>query len=289
LYCIDVTAQTVLRLSEFTLGRPYHAALCRLVSRDVTTSVHSHQDFYELFFVLSGQGEHKTPFGCDPLQPGDLVLVRPGDHHYLVGVTPAGLEWINIAVPVATWRGVLDLAEVGSWSEWDHSRLPKRARLSADGKVRAELLFRRALEVFAGRPRRIDLLRFLLEVLELLAEPARPSDSLRPPWLVAACGAMGLEENLPGGVRRLAYLAGVSSGYLCHSMRRYYGTTATTFVADLRLRHAEMLLATTSVSVTEVARRSGFASLSYFSKCFQSTQGVSPREFRKRAGKAVLP
>jgi transcriptional regulator GlxA family with amidase domain len=50
-----------------------------------------------------------------------------------------------------------------------------------------------------------------------------------------------------------------------------------------------MLLATTSVSVTEVATRSGYASLSYFSKCFQSTQGISPREFRKRAGKAVLP
>jgi AraC-like DNA-binding protein/mannose-6-phosphate isomerase-like protein (cupin superfamily) len=289
LYCIDVTEQAVLRLSEFTLGRPYHAALCRLASRDVTTSVHSHQDFYELFFVLSGQGEHKTPFGCDSLEPGDLVLVRPGDHHYLVGVTSAGLEWINIAVPVAAWRGMLDLAEVGSGSEWDKSRVPKRVALSGDAKDAAERSFRKALEVFAGRPRRSDLLRFLLEVVELLAVPAESSDSLRPAWLVAACGAMGLEENLKGGVSRLAQLAGVSAGHLCHSMHRYYGMTATTFVADLRLRHAEMLLATTSVSVTEIARRSGFASLSYFSKSFQATQGVPPREFRKRARKAVLP
>lgn len=289
LYCIDVTPQAVLRLSEFTLGRPYHAALCRLTSRDVTTSVHSHQDFYELFFVLSGRGEHKTPFGRDSLEPGDLVLVRPGDYHFLVGGTPGGLEWINIAVPVATWRGMLDLAEIGAGSEWDKSRLPKRAGLFGDAKAGAEELFRHALEVFAGRPRRFDLLHFLLEVLELLAEPSDSSDSLRPAWLVAACGAMGLEENLQGGVRKLAQLAGVSSGHLCHSMRRYYGTTATTFVADLRVRHAEVLLATTSVSVTEIARRSGFASLSYFSKSFQATQGVSPREFRKRTRKAVLP
>jgi AraC-like DNA-binding protein len=279
----------VLRLSEFTLGRPYHAALCRLASRDVTTSVHSHQDFYELFFVLSGQGEHKTPCGSDSLEPGDLVLVRPGDHHYLAGVTPAGLEWINIAVPVAAWRGMLDLAEIGSGSEWDKSRLPRKVGLSADAKVAAERSFRRALEVFAGSPRRSDLLRFLLEVIELLAEPPGSADGLRPAWLVAACGAMGLEENLQGGVRKLAELAGVSSGHLCHSMRRYYGTTATTFVADLRLRHAEMLLATTSDSVTEIARRSGFASLSYFSKAFQASQRVSPREFRKRTRKAVLP
>ena len=192
-------------------------------------------------------------------------------------------------MPVATWRGMLDLAEVGSGNEWDKNRLPKRVGLSGDAKGKAELLFQQALEIFAGKPRRFDLLRFLLEVLELLAEPAGSSESLRPAWLVAACGAMGVEENLQGGVRRLAQLAGVSTGHLCHSMRRYYGTTATTFVAELRLRHADMLLATTSVSVTEIARRSGFASLSYFSKSFQTTQGVSPREFRKRARKAVLP
>jgi AraC-like DNA-binding protein/mannose-6-phosphate isomerase-like protein (cupin superfamily) len=288
LYCLVVTLQTVLRMSEFTLGRPYHAALC-VASRDITTSVHSHQDFYELFFVLRGQGEHKTPFGCDRLEPGDLVLVRPGDNHYLVGATPAGLEWINVVVPVAAWRGMLDLAEIGSGSDWDRSRLPKRVTLSGEPRAKAELSFRQALAVFAAQPRRFDLLRFLLEVLELLAEPTDSSDNLRPSWLVAACGAMRLEENLQGGVRKLAQLAGVSPGHLCHSMRRYYGTTATTFVADLRVRHAEMLLATTSVSVTDIARRSGFASLSYFSKSFHATQGVSPREFRQQTRRAVLP
>jgi AraC-like DNA-binding protein/mannose-6-phosphate isomerase-like protein (cupin superfamily) len=289
LYCVDVTPQAVLRLSEFTLGRPYHAALCRLTSRGITTSVHSHQDFYELFFVLSGQGEQRTPFGCDPLEAGDLVLVRPGDNHYLVGTTAAGLEWINIAVPMAAWRGMLDLAEVASGSEWDKGRSPKRVVLSGDAKRRAELSFRHALTVFTREPRRFDLLRFMLEVLEVLAEPATSSESLRPGWLVAACGAMGVEENLQGGVRKLVHLAGVSPGHLCHSMRRYYGTTATEFVADLRVRHAEMLLATTSTSLTEIARRSGFASPSYFSKTFQKTQGVSPREFRKRTRSAVLP
>jgi AraC-like DNA-binding protein/mannose-6-phosphate isomerase-like protein (cupin superfamily) len=289
LYCVDVTPQAVLRLSEFTLGRPYHAALCHLTSRGITTSVHSHQDFYELFFVLRGQGEQRTPFGSDPLEAGDLVLVRPGDNHYLVGTTAAGLEWINIAVPMAAWRGMLDLAEVGSGSEWDKGRSPRRVVLSGDAKRRAESSFRHALAVFAREPRRFDLLRFMIEVLEVLAEPTMAPESLRPAWLVGACGAMGSEENLQGGVRRLVHLAGVSPGHLCHSMRRYYSTTATEFVADLRVRHAEMLLATTSISLTEIARRSGFATPSYFSKTFQRTQGVSPREFRKRTRSAVLP
>ena len=184
------------------------------------------------------------------------------------------------------------------WSRWRPRAGCSTWRRSAPGVIRtagcrngsrsrgnrepSELSFRQALAVFAAQPRRFDLLRFLLEVLELLAEPTDSSDNLRPSWLVAACGAMRLEENLQGGVRKLAQLAGVSPGHLCHSMRRYYGTTATTFVADLRVRHAEMLLATTSVSVTDIARRSGFASLSYFSKSFHATQGVSPQNSGNR-------
>ena len=152
LYCVDVTPQAVLRLSEFTLGRPYHAALCRLTSRGITTSVHSHQDFYELFFVLSGQGEQRTPFGSDPLEAGDLVLVRPGDNHYLVGTTAAGLEWINIAVPVAVWRGMLDLAEVGSGSEWDKGRSPMRVALSGDAKAEGRVIVPARAGDFRQRP-----------------------------------------------------------------------------------------------------------------------------------------
>jgi transcriptional regulator GlxA family with amidase domain len=65
--------------------------------------------------------------------------------------------------------------------------------------------------------------------------------------------------------------------------------TPTSFVAGLRLRHAEMLLATTSASLTEISYRCGFSSPSYFSKSFRSIRGESPRDFRYRAREAVLP
>jgi len=87
----------------------------------------------------------------------------------------------------------------------------------------------------------------------------------------------------------LGDLAGVSPGHLCRTMREYYAMTPTEFVTALRLRHAEVLLATTSEPLTSIAYRCGFSSPSYFSKCFHATQGVSPRDFRRRARQAVLP
>ncbi len=278
----------VLHLSEFTLGRPYHAALMRLGPRHSATSFHTHQDFYELFYVLSGRGEHRLSVGAQALSAGDLVLVRPTDWHDLAGLPPAGLEWINVAVPVSTWRGLLDMAGVVSADELNRDRLPALVSVSGMEARRLESSFRETLARYYLVADRIDLMRFIVEVLALLR--AKPGEgSLLPDWLARACTAMSEEENLKGGVRRLGELAGVSAGHLCRTVRAHYGMTPTVFVADLRLRHAEMLLATTSASLTEIAYRCGFASPSYFSKSFHASRGVAPRDFRYRAREAVLP
>jgi AraC family cel operon transcriptional repressor len=278
----------VLRLSEFTLGRPYHAALCRLGPRHSATSFHTHQDFYELFYVLSGRGQHRLSVGTHALNAGDLVLVRPTDWHDLAGLPPAGLEWINIAVPVATWRGLLDMAGVVSADDLNRDRLPTLVSVAGADARRLESSFREALARYHLVADRIDLMRFIVEVLAVLR--AKPGDgSLLPGWLTRACTAMGSEDNLKGGVRRLGELAGVSAGHLCRTIRAHYGMTPTSFVADLRLRHAEMLLATTSASLTEISYRCGFSSPSYFSKSFHTSRGMSPRDFRHRAREAVLP
>ena len=101
---------------------------------------------------------------------------------------------------------------------------------------RLESSFREALARYHLVADRIDLMRFIVEVLALLK--AKPGDgSLLPDWLARACTAMGNEGNLKGGVRRLGELAGVSAGHLCRTIRAHYGMTPTSFVADLRLRH----------------------------------------------------
>lgn len=286
-----MTTGQVLQLSEFTLGRPYHAALCRVSPRHPPISLHTHQDFYELFYVVAGRGEHRLSAGSQDLAAGDLVLVRPADWHYLIGLPPAGLEWINVAVPMATWHGILDMAAVVSVDHLNGTPLPTLVRTSGEEADRLEASFRDALARYARAAGRLDLMRFILEVLGVLeAQQASPGDgSPIPDWLVRACAAMSREENLPGGVPRLGELAGVSASHLCRTMRAHYNMTPTAFVTELRLRHAEMLLATTSASLTEISYRCGFSSPSYFSRCFHATQGLSPRDFRRRARQAVLP
>jgi AraC-like DNA-binding protein len=72
-------------------------------------------------------------------------------------------------------------------------------------------------------------------------------------------------------------------------MRVHYDVSPTTFVADLRLEHAAALLATTDLTITEIAHRCGFSSQSYFTRRFREAHRAPPREFRAQARRAFVP
>jgi AraC family cel operon transcriptional repressor len=268
----------VLRFESHAFGRPYHAARVRIPARARDTELHTHADFHEFMGVVSGTGEHLLTTGVEPLRAGDVVLVRPRDRHAVRGSAPDGLEFVNVAFPSSAWLGFLDLT---------------RTQLASSGPVtfhtiEAIAVFEHALTRFQAEPGPYDLIRFWIDLLQLLA-PADTGGPGTPDWLTKACTAMRAEDNLRGGVPRLLELAAVSPAHLSRSMRAAYGVTPTTFVTDLRLEHAASLLAATNIPVAGIADRCGFTSQSYFTRCFTTAHAVAPREFRRRSQRAFVP
>jgi AraC family transcriptional regulator, dual regulator of chb operon len=280
----------MLRFETEAFGRVFHAAQVVLGPRTPVTDVHGHANFYELMAVLDGRGLHQLRTGTHELHRGDLVLVRPQDQHGLRGLPPDGITFVNVAFPVAAWRTFVDLSGIDPDQRLEKAQRPPTFSLT--GLAAGELFasFRKAVTDFQRSPTMFDLLRFWTEVLELPEELAGAVTQNSPPhWLSQACAAMRREENLRGGVPRLAELATVSPAHLARTMRGTYGCTPTEFVADLRLSHAATLLASTTESVTEIAYRCGYASQSYFTRCFRAAHGRSPRSFRQHAMRAFVP
>jgi len=95
-----------------------------------------------------------------------------------------------------------------------------------------------------------------------------------------------MEANLTNpeySVESLAPVSGMCPTYFRQQFRRFYGVSPKQYLLNMRTRAARDLLAATTLSVTEIAKRTGFRSLYYFSKAFKGATGQSPREYREQA------
>lgn len=90
-----------------------------------------------------------------------------------------------------------------------------------------------------------------------------------------------IEKNLDNtlfGVRELALEVGVSTPQLYRRLVALTGFSPNGYIRHIRLKHAVTLLSGGAGNVGEVANRVGFASQSYFAKCFKAAHHHNPKK-----------
>jgi AraC-like DNA-binding protein len=272
------------RLFSAAGNAPFYAARTLL---DASAPPHTHHDYVEVMAIESGSGTHTLFLEDDiveeALRPGQVFLFRPRDRHTLRG-SGAGVTVMNVAWPLAVWQAFVAL--VGLDAAWTRSPLPPRLDLEpGDPRVFEPML--RALDRYRDGPTMLDLNRFWLDIVPVLLPSGPTAEDGVPAWLLQAVDAMGREENLREGVRRLQDLAHVSPAHLARTAREHFGTSPTDLVAGIRLAHAKLLLSTTSIAIGLVAERCGYASPSHFSTAFRAATKLSPREYRRGHGSST--
>jgi AraC-like DNA-binding protein len=80
----------------------------------------------------------------------------------------------------------------------------------------------------------------------------------------------------------LSSVAALSPWYLVRVFKAHVGVPPHRYLTTLRLEGARRLLESSSFSVTQIAHRTGFGSVSHFSTVFRTRVGVSPSQYRKR-------
>lgn len=86
-------------------------------------------------------------------------------------------------------------------------------------------------------------------------------------------------ENL--SLEQIAEQAGFSKYHFSRLFKDLTGTTCHNYLVNRRILFAQTLLVDSSVSITEVAMRSGFNSLATFNRIFKTQMGCTPSEYRK--------
>ena len=81
-------------------------------------------------------------------------------------------------------------------------------------------------------------------------------------------------------LKALAAASYLSPFHFARLFKKLTGSTPHNYLAGIRATRAQLLLAGTELSVTEVGAQVGYLSASHFTKAFRLATGTTPREFR---------
>ncbi|MBB6672254.1 helix-turn-helix domain-containing protein [Cohnella nanjingensis] len=246
---------------------------------------HSHT-WFEFNYVLSGQMQTLFDHDSITIREGEFFLIPPGlthAHVYTPGNPHEGICF--------RWRLRRSEGEEGP----DDSSLYERLRGLTEWKPGGyrdrygvgNLLSHFLQEAGSGKsPLSLQLLLVrLLETLTLIRDPdeSASSDSAGSRDSLVKKVEVYLED-FQGDRLNVADLAAslhMSYGHLARLYKKRTGITLIERMNRIRLEKACELLGQPDLLIKEVAERSGFPDLSYFSKVFKRRYGVSPQAYRK--------
>ena len=134
-------------------------------------------------------------------------------------------------------------------------------------------------KVFREDSLRIFCLNFIIQCLSGMKETALPQKKIRPE-LLQALEYMEQHYDRSLGPQNFAEAANLPLRTFSELFRKTLQTTPMQFFHSIRLAHAYKMLRS-GASIEETARRCGYSSQQYFSRCFFLASGVTPGKFRK--------
>ncbi|WP_419872562.1 response regulator transcription factor [Candidatus Pristimantibacillus sp. PTI5] len=78
-----------------------------------------------------------------------------------------------------------------------------------------------------------------------------------------------------------AAMVHLNASYFCKLFKQQTGHNYTDYMTGIRMKEATRLLEKTSLRISEIAERLGYADLAYFSNTFKKIVSVTPSEYRK--------
>jgi len=221
---------------------------------------HVHDDFDQIVLPRRGVLEMEIDGRGGRVQIGQAALVRCGTRHAFA----------------ARGDNLFVVANIGAELIAPFERLRERAFLPVNAPVRG------LLDYIAGDAAGEvdDAVAALWAPLLLRGLAAAPS--IVDPRLARAAALVERDFARPLAVRDLATEAGMSQSRFFAAFAAAFGQTPHGYLADVRLRAAQRLLSETSLSIAQVALRTGHADQSALTRSMRARLGTTPGAWRRR-------
>jgi AraC-like DNA-binding protein len=239
---------------------------------------------HEILLIFSGKGDLLMPEGPVPFAAHDVLFIRPFVRHTFQG--RGDVDHIAVHFDFSPRDVEPDLSRRKPYAIELAGGvvLPTKQQAVPHGAVERSLSlvvkhFGRGTDM--GRMRaRGELLCALDALLE--SQEHRPAESSRHHARLERVVTL-MNERIAGhlSARELEKASGLGSSQLHALFRHLTGYTPMEYMRRLRIEHARELLADPSLSIKEVAARTGFSEPNHFSRVFCRIDGVPPTAFRE--------
>lgn len=240
---------------------------------------------YSLLTTLDGQLDYAVDDKHISLEPSQSVVLEPS-----TSVTAKGQQ---VELLFLTFSASLVLQHAAAMRLIPPKSIVSFTRERVHGDQRLDTLLAEFVSELAGqKPGKEIVMRALVEqtlvhILRNYSTPRR-SDELE----LSRVGLVDrrirrsvelmhtqLDQDLT--LRELAGASYLSPFHFARLFKKLTGASPHNYLAGIRAARAQLLLAETDLSVTEIGARVGYLSGSHFTKAFRLATGATPREFRK--------
>ena len=243
---------------------------------------HTHE-YYEFFFITNGEITHCVNHSEQFLNLGTLVFVRPEDVHFYKSEKQCSV--INIAFNHRHSNAVFSyLEDIFNVSSLLDAKLPPIVHLlPTEMHYLNEKIKKINIVSFNDTVKqKFKIRQLLVDILSLFfKEQNNEFYEQIPFWLMNSYEQIQRPENFVKGIDRMVELSGKSPEHLSRSLKKYYNTSPSQLITDLKLNYALNLLMNTNMKIIDICFESGFVNLSTFYDSFKKQYATTPREFRK--------
>lgn len=257
-----------LKLLYFSTAKYEHDWHCTL---------HTHQCI-EIFYILKGAGSFRVEDISFPIEQDHVIIINSGVSHTEVSSTQEPLEYIAMGINGHDF--LLDIQQ------------DRRYCVLRDPSATRQLLpYLRHIsaEITQKNAHYREVVQNILQVLVIqllrsrsIASLTSQSGNISPKCVqIKRYIDSHYKENIT--IDTLSNVAFLSRSYLIHIFSKEYGEPPISYLMKRRVEESRYLLAKTDYSILDIGLMVGFSSGSYFSQSFRRLEGISPKEYRRRA------